>query len=112
MDHVLDGHNVPKEIKRASLQKLFPPWQLHENSMQNLCRLNVRAFRMTYCCLARWDCRWLPLSRAQREPASCYVSREVLDTAARALTDENDHSDSGETTQYRRPPGGIHKPDG
>ena len=26
MDHILDGHNVPKEIRRASLQKLFPPW--------------------------------------------------------------------------------------
>ena len=26
MDHILDGHNVPREIKRASLQKLFPPW--------------------------------------------------------------------------------------
>ena len=26
--------------------------------MQNPCRLNVRAFRMTYCCLVRWDCRW------------------------------------------------------
>ena len=26
MDHILDGHNVPKETRRASLQKLFPPW--------------------------------------------------------------------------------------
>ena len=26
MDHILDGHNVPMEIKRASLQRLFPPW--------------------------------------------------------------------------------------
>ena len=26
MEHILDGHNVPKETKRASLQKLFPPW--------------------------------------------------------------------------------------
>ena len=26
MDHILVGHNVPKETKRASLQKLFPPW--------------------------------------------------------------------------------------
>ena len=26
MDHILDGHNVPKENRRASLQKLFPPW--------------------------------------------------------------------------------------
>ena len=26
MDHILDGHNVPREIKRASLQRLFPPW--------------------------------------------------------------------------------------
>ena len=26
MDYILDGHNVPREIKRASLQRLFPPW--------------------------------------------------------------------------------------
>ena len=26
MDHILDGHNAPKETKRAGLQKLFPPW--------------------------------------------------------------------------------------
>ena len=26
MDHILDGHNVPGETRRASLQKLFPPW--------------------------------------------------------------------------------------
>ena len=26
MDHILDGHNVPREIKRASLRRLFPPW--------------------------------------------------------------------------------------
>ena len=32
--------------------------QLHENSMQNPCQLNIRAFRMTYYCLVRWHCRW------------------------------------------------------
>ena len=26
MDHILDGHNVPGEIKRVSLEMLFPPW--------------------------------------------------------------------------------------
>ena len=26
MTHILEGHNVPGETRRASLQKLFPPW--------------------------------------------------------------------------------------
>ena len=35
------------------------------------------------------------LSRAQSGPASCYVSWEVLGAAARSLTGEHDHADSG-----------------
>ena len=26
MTHLVTGHRVPEEIKRISLQKLFPPW--------------------------------------------------------------------------------------
>ena len=37
MDHILDGHNVPKETRRASLQKLFPPWTVtHEQYAESL----------------------------------------------------------------------------
>ena len=35
MDHILNGHNVPGEIRRVSLEMLFPPWtvtrQLYES---------------------------------------------------------------------------------
>ena len=37
MDHILDGHNVPGEIRRVSLEMLFPPWtvtrQLYAESL-------------------------------------------------------------------------------
>ena len=37
MDHILNGHNVPGEIRRVSLEMLFPPWtvtrQLYEESL-------------------------------------------------------------------------------
>ena len=37
MDHILDGHNVPGEIRRVSLEMFFPPWtvtrQLYEKSL-------------------------------------------------------------------------------
>ena len=26
MTHIVEGHDVPREIKKASLRKLFPPW--------------------------------------------------------------------------------------
>ena len=37
MDHILNGHNMPGEIRRVSLEMLFPPWtvtrQLYEESL-------------------------------------------------------------------------------
>ena len=109
MDHILDGHNVPKETKRASLQKLFPPWTVTRE--QHAESLSAQRSGISNDVLLFSE---VGLSLVHHYHVhSMGRPHAFFDTAARALTDENDHSDSGETTQHRRPPGGIHnRPDG
>ena len=38
MSHIVLGHKVPGETKRACLQKLFPPWTCH---MRTVCRISI-----------------------------------------------------------------------
>ena len=55
MTHILEGHNVPGKPGELVYRSFSLHGLSHENSMKNPYRLKVRAFRMTYCCLARWD---------------------------------------------------------
>ena len=55
MTHIVLGHKVPEEAKRADVQKFSLRGLSHANSMQHLCRPNIRAFRMMSCCLVKWD---------------------------------------------------------
>ena len=54
MDHIRDAHNVPEEIRKVSLEMLFPPWTV----TRQLYAESLTAQHSTFSCSARWGYRW------------------------------------------------------
>ena len=83
MDHIREGHNVPGEIRKVSLEMLFPPWTVtRQLYAESLTAQHFRHFER-YTTVQRGGIfASSSLSRAQSGPASCYVSWEVFGAAA------------------------------
>ena len=106
-----NGHNVPGETRRASLHKLFPPWTVTREQYAE--SLSAQRSGISNDVLLFSEVGLTLVHHYRVHSVGRYVLRKISDTAALGLTDENDDSDIGETTQQRRPPGGTHvRPDG
>ena len=109
MDHILDGHNVPREIKRASLQRLFPPWTVtRERYAESLSAQHsgisndVLLFSEVGLSLVH-HYRVHKVGRPHAMFRGKYLTQlHALLPAARSLT-LHDHSDRGRAIQHCRP---------